>query len=298
MSFGVMEVSAQRPVAFCGMGLLGSNFTRRLLERGLKVRIYNRSPERCEPLKAVGAEVASSLEECARGVSRVHLTLRSDESVEEVLQGLRKGKPENERLVVVDHTTTSARGAKERSESWSEKGVDYIHAPVFMGPSNAREATGYMLIGGDKAKVEAVRADLEAMTGTLWNVGEPTDKAAALKLIGNQILLSITATLADSMALAKAHGLDSDDVKALLQNFPIAASFEARLDRLCAADYEKPSWELQMARKDAGLMQDKCEEASGRLLVIDAIAAAMDKQISVGQAESDWTVCLREQLGR
>lgn len=297
MSFGLLEVSAERPVAFCGMGLLGSNFSLRLLERGLKVRVHNRTAKRCEPLKEAGAEVAASLADCARGVSRVHLTLRSDESVNEVLQELAKGKDPNERLFVVDHTTTSAKGAKARSEEWSAKGVDYIHAPVFMGPGNARKSSGYMLVGGDKAKFEAVRPDLEAMTGTVWYVGEDPSRAAALKLVGNQMLMAITATLADSMALAHAHGLERKDIVALLENFPVASSFDRRLERLCEADYKKPSWELQMARKDTALMQAQCEQAGRPLLLVDAIASAMDEQIKAGEAESDWTVCVRKQLG-
>lgn len=280
------------------MGLLGRNFSLRLLERGLKVRVFNRTKERCDELGKAGAEVAASLQDCAKGVARVHLTLRSDESVDQVLEGLSQGKDANERLVVVDHTTTSADGAKARAASWAEKGIDYIHAPVFMGPGNARKSSGYMLVGGDKAKYEAVRADLEAMTGHLWYVGEDTSRAAALKLLGNQMLMAITATLADSMALASAHGLDRKDIAELLENFPVADSFDRRLERLCAADYKKPSWELQMARKDAGLMQEKAKASGKSLVLVDAIAAAMDAQIKSGEAESDWTVCVREQLGR
>lgn len=295
---GLLEVSAQRPVAFCGMGLLGSNFSLRLLERGLKVRVHNRTAERCKPLAAAGAEVAASLADCAKGVSRVHLTLRSDESVDQVLAGLFEGKDAKERLVVVDHTTTSAQGAQKRVQEWEPKGVDYIHAPVFMGPTNARKSSGYMLVGGDKAKFEAVRPDLEAMTGTVWFVGEAPGKAAALKLLGNQILMSMTATLADSIALAQSHGLGQDDIVDLLNNFPVNAYFDRRLARLCEAQYNAPSWELQMARKDAALMQEKCNEAGRSLLLVDAMASAMDEQIKAGESESDWTVCVRKQLGR
>lgn len=298
MSFGLYEVSNERPVAFVGMGLLGSNFAQRLLERKIAVRIYNRTAERCEPIAQAGAEVAKSLEDCAKGVARVHLTLRSDESVEEVLEGLGKGVPQGERVSVVDHTTTSAEGAKGRVERWAKKGIDYVHAPVFMGPGNARKSTGYMLIGGKKAQYEALRPHLEAMTGKLWYVGEDEARAAALKLIGNQMLISISATLADSLAVARAHGLDQKDVKELLENFPVGDSFGRRLERLCEVDYKKPSWELQMARKDVGLMQAKCEESKIESILLDPIAAAMDEEIKSGESECDWTICLRKALNR
>jgi 3-hydroxyisobutyrate dehydrogenase len=59
--------------------------------------------------------------------------------------------------VIIDHTTTSAKGAVKRVETWKSKGITYVHAPVFMGPSNALESTGIMLVSGDQSVIEKLQ---------------------------------------------------------------------------------------------------------------------------------------------
>ncbi|MEJ7679272.1 MAG: NAD(P)-binding domain-containing protein [Segetibacter sp.] len=60
--------------------------------------------------------------------------------------------------IVIDHTTTSAKGAIQRTEGWKSKGFTYVHAPVFMGPQNALESSGFMLVSGDQAVIKEVGA--------------------------------------------------------------------------------------------------------------------------------------------
>jgi len=63
-------------------------------------------------------------------------------------------------VIIIDHTTTSASGAKERSARWKSKGITFIHAPVFMGPQNALEGTGTMLISGDQEVIKMIEPEL------------------------------------------------------------------------------------------------------------------------------------------
>lgn len=192
-------------IAFLGMGLLGGNFVRNLRERDVAVRVYNRTASKAEALSETGAEVAKTPADAVDGAERVHLTLSDDAAVDAVLeQAAEKLAPDT---VIVDHTTTSAKGATERVKQWRAKGMVYIHAPVFMGPKNAREASGIMIASGNPAAFDKVKDALEPMTGKLVYVGERDDKAAAMKLLGNQIIITLTAMMGDSMSLARASTL-------------------------------------------------------------------------------------------
>jgi 3-hydroxyisobutyrate dehydrogenase len=108
--------------------------------------------------------------------------------------------------IIIDHTTTSAEGAVERTKTWKEEGFQYIHAPVFMGPSNALDSSGNMLISGDQELIEKLTPQLSKLTGKLINLGDVPGKAAGIKLIGNLFIISITAGLSDALTLA--NGLD------------------------------------------------------------------------------------------
>ena len=61
-------------------------------------------------------------------------------------------------------------------------------------------------------------------------------------------------------------------------------------------DYDHPSWDLAMARKDARLMEG--EAAGAALMVLPGIAAAMDAMIARGHGEQDSTVIAKDLLGK
>ncbi|WP_240646713.1 NAD(P)-dependent oxidoreductase [Chitinophaga rhizosphaerae] len=278
--------------AFLGMGLLGSNFVTAMLEKGDKVRVWNRSPEKAAALEPLGAEVFATPARAVQGAAVVHVTLKDDQSVDEVLAAAETGLQPG--TVIIDHTTTTQEGAIARTAAWKEKGFTYIHAPVFMGPANAREGSGYMLVSGSRAVVEKVSPLLEKMTGQLVDLGPEEGKAAAMKLIGNCFLVAFTAGLRDTFALAGALGQNTRDVGSLFEIWNPAQMLPARIRRMSGGDYSKPSWELSMARKDTGIFIDTVQQQGGHLAIMPAIAALMDEWIAKGFGGNDWNVIAKD----
>lgn len=274
--------------AFLGMGLLGSNFVKAMIKKGKQVQVWNRTSAKASALEAVGAKAFSHPSEAVRNADIVHLTLKDDHTVDEVLAmaapGLKPG------AIIIDHTTTSAAGAIKRTKEWKERGFTYLHAPVFMGPQNALESTGFMLVSGDQDVISQLEAELAAMTGKVINFGNETGRAAGMKLIGNLFLVGMTAGLADAVSLAKALSVPVDDMATLFSSWNPGAAIQARLQRMTSGNYDQASWELSMARKDTQLFMDAAAAGGGELAVIAAIAAEMDKWIARGHGNEDWTV--------
>lgn len=281
-------------IAFYGMGLLGSNFVRALLERGETVHVWNRTAERARALQSDGAVSFDDPAEAARGARRVHLTLSDDAAVDEVLERACGGFDAG--VTIVDHTTTSRTGAAERTRRWEGRAVVYQHAPVFMGPGNAREGTGFMLASGERARFDALEPELAKMTGKVMYLGPEPDRAAAFKLMGNLFLLTMTTGLVEMLSLAKAMGVDAAEAASLFDWLNFGASVPARIGRILEADFVHPSWELAMARKDARLMLEEADAAEVPLAVIPAIAREMDRWIEKGHAHDDWTVIAKDAL--
>jgi 3-hydroxyisobutyrate dehydrogenase len=279
-------------IAFFGMGLLGSNFVRALRRRGEDVHVWNRSPDKATALEAEGARAFAEPAEAARGAARVHLTLPDDAIVDDVLERARPGLAAD--VVLIDHSTTSAQGALARIARWRERGITFVHAPVFMGPQNARDATGLMMISGPRSVVEPLRPVLAPMTGKLVDLGERPDAAAAFKLLGNLFLICMTAGLAEMLALAKALHVPPDQAASLFEQFNPGTTIGGRIKRMVDASFADPSWELTMARKDARLMLDAAADAGVPLALLPAIAARMDVVIGEGHGAQDWTVIARD----
>lgn len=280
--------------AFIGMGLLGSNFVKAMLQKGQQVHVWNRTASKAKSLEKEGAKAFEDIKDAVKDADIIHLTLRDDDTVNEVLAqaepALKKG------ATIIDHTTTSSKGAIERTKSWKEKGFTYLHAPVFMGPKNALESSGYMLVSGDQSVIGKFESGLSSMTGKLINFGPEEGKAAGMKLIGNLFLISLTAGLSDALALAKAEGIPATDVSELFTTWNPASMIPARLKTIIAGDFSHPSWELKMARKDAGLMMAAAKEGNAKLTVVPAVASLMDEWIKKGYGNDDWMIIAKDSL--
>ncbi len=280
--------------AFLGTGLLGSGFVRAMRRRGEEVRVWNRTHAKAVALEAVGARAFADPAEAARGAKRIHVVLSDDAAVDEVLERARPGFAAD--AVVIDHTTTSPTGTAARAKRWEARGVPFLHAPVFMGPQNALESTGIVLVSGDKKRVESVRPALASMTGAVHYLGERPEHAAAFKLVGNLFLMVMTSGIVDMFALAKATGISSAEASTLFDMFNPGLTLGARAKRMTEANFSEPSWELSMARKDARLMTEEAARADVALTVLPSIAARMDALIKGGHGGDDWTVFAKDAL--
>jgi 3-hydroxyisobutyrate dehydrogenase len=280
--------------AFLGMGLLGSNFVKAMLKKGDTVQVWNRTASKAKALEAFGAKAFGNVEDAVQNADVIHLTLKDDATVDEVLLNAVKGFEQG--AVIIDHTTTSAKGAIKRTAEWKSKGFTYLHAPVFMGPINALESSGFMMVSGDQSVIKKYEAALSEMTGKLLNFGEQVGKAAGIKLSGNLFLLSLVGGVADSLALAKVHGIKPEELLQLFNNWNPGAGVPARLKRISEDRFDEPSWELNMARKDAGLMMSAAKENGTELAIIPAIAKVMDEWIAKGHGNDDWSVIAKDSL--
>src|SRR5207244_13350957 len=127
------------------------------------------------------------------------------------------------------------------------------------------------------------------MTGTLMNLGDDPGEAAAYKLLGNHLFLSITASLADTFTLGKSMGISRDDVTDFIEQMG-STPMKARVARILMGNYDTPTWELLMARKDARLMTEETERAGMKLDVMPSFGVHMDQLIEEGLGAKDWTI--------
>jgi 3-hydroxyisobutyrate dehydrogenase len=280
--------------AFLGTGLLGSNFIRAMLRSGKQVHVWNRTEQKAKILETEGAVVFAKPEEAVKGAERIHLALSDDKAVDDTLELASAGFSTG--VIIIDHTTTSAAGAAKRVKKWKDNGFTFIHAPVFMGPQNALERSGFMMVSCEEKLFKSVESDLSKMTGKLVYLGSKTDRAAGIKLLGNLFLISMTAGLSDTLALAKALDIPGSEVASLFEWFNPGAMTIARVKRILKADFDQPSWELNMARKDARLMMEEAQIGNTHLTVIPAIAEEMDRSIEKGFGKKDWTVIAKDNV--
>jgi 3-hydroxyisobutyrate dehydrogenase len=278
-------------IAFLGTGLMGSGFVRRLRATGHEVNVWNRSAAKARALEAEGARAFDDPAAALDGAERIHLSLSDDASVDAVLEPIAAAIAPA--TWIVDHTTTAVRPTAERVARWDARGRTFVHAPVFMGPVNALEGSGLMLVSGAKSRHDALLPALQKMTGSVLYLGEAPERAAAFKLFGNLTLIGIMGVLGDVNRLAHAVGIPTGEAFSLFKHFNPGQFLPARAARIEAGEFSAPSFEIAMARKDVRLMIEEARRGGVDLFVMPGVAAMFDAAIARGEGALDAAAAAR-----
>ena len=278
-------------IAYFGTGLMGAGFVRHMVELGHSLSVWNRNPAKARALEADGATAFDSAAAAVRGVEQLHLTLADDASVDAVLEPIADAIASE--TWIVDHTTTAPTPTGERVARWDARGRRFVHAPVFMGPANAREGSGLMLISGERPRYDALRPTLEPLTGNLVYLGEEPSRAAAFKLFGNLALIGMLGVLGDVNRLAHSLGISTPEAMGLFKQFNPGQLLPGRVAKIASGDFSPPSFEVTMARKDVRLMVEEAQRHGVELPVMRGVAAAYDEAIARGDGALDSSAVAR-----
>ncbi len=279
-------------IAFLGTGLLGGALAEAAAKRGDRVTAWNRTADKARALEQFGVRVAATPADAVRGAAIVHLVLKDDATVEDVITALRPGL--DARTIIVDHTTTQPALTAARAERLTADGVLYLHCPVFIGPVAARAGQGTIMACGPKALFEQVHSHLSSMAGRVDYLGERPDLAAVLKLCGNAFIVGLSGLVADVFAVAAGAQVPAADALKVLELFNPAAIITGRARNMIAGDFA-PTFELVMARKDVRLMLETA--GSHALATLPGIAARMDTLIAEGYGADDLAVLGKDAAG-
>ncbi len=276
-------------IAFLGTGLLGSALVEAALQRGDEVTVWNRTADKAKALEQFGARVAASPADAVRGAERVHLVLKDDEVVEEVVAALRPGLDKT--AIIVDHTTTQPALTAARATRLNSDGVNYLHCPVFIGPVAARVSKGTILAAGRKELFDRVQPALAKMAERVEYFGERPDVAAVYKLCGNALIIGLNSTVSDVLSIATGAGVNPSDVLKVADFVNPSAVIAVRGKNMLAKNFQ-PTFELTMARKDVKLMLETAKATP--LAVLPGIANRMDQLIAEGHGADDLAVIAKD----
>jgi 3-hydroxyisobutyrate dehydrogenase len=274
-------------VTVIGTGLMGRPLAERLLGAGHEVTVFNRTREKAEPLAGQGAKVAASAR-AAVAASEVVVFMVKDAAA---LRGLVE---ENGRLpdltgkTVVQMSTIGSADSEALLADVRRAGGDYLEAPVLGSTPQAKEGKLLVLVGGTPEQFERFRDFLKAFGPEPVRVGE-VGQAAALKLAFNQLIAAEAAGFALSLGLVRRKGIDVDlFMKLLRQSALHAPTFDAKLPRYLAHDYENPNFPTALLKKDLDLVRREAEAVGLGTTALDGVRAVFDEAIALGLGGGDY----------
>jgi 3-hydroxyisobutyrate dehydrogenase len=266
-------------VSVLGLGIMGAGMARQLVAKGFDVVVWNRDPAKAAPLAAVGARVAASPADAARGAEIVLAMLANDDASRSVwLGGSGALAAMNRGSVAIESSTLTVDWVRELAAAAGERGVDFLDAPVTGSKVQAESGALSFLVGGSAQVLERARSALAAMSGAITHLG-PAGSGAMMKLINNFLCGVQVASLAEAIAMAEKSGLDVRQAAGVLSagspGSPLVKMVAQRmLDRAYAPNFFVPlmAKDLHYARRQfaqAGIELKSADAARERFVAAD-----------------------------
>ncbi len=209
-----------KKIGFLGLGLMGSRMAGRLLEKGAELTVYNRSPEKMEPLVERGARAASTPREAAEASELTITMLLDGDAVRAVLTGQKPGEGMLNALgtgkIHIDMSTVGKKASLEFSGMVQATGAAFLDVPVLGSIDPAETGELLLLAGGDAADLERSRDVLSILGSRLIHAGG-IGQGSALKIVANMVLARMVEALGEALALGIGQDLTPETVVEMLQ---------------------------------------------------------------------------------
>jgi 3-hydroxyisobutyrate dehydrogenase len=264
---GVDERPRTNPGAklgYLGLGMMGFPMSRRLVQAGHDVMVWNRSKAKAAALVELGAKPATSPREMAERCDIIFMCVTDAVAVEDVVFGAEGlATADGRGKLVVDFSSIHPDAARTIATRLREKnGMAWIDAPVSGGSKGAEEGTLAVMAGGEAADVERARPYVLAMARRLTHMG-PVGAGQTTKLC-NQIIVGCAMTvLAEATRLAVNAGIDAGKLpEALAGGFADSIPLQLFVPRMVQGIHSPPLGHIATMLKDLDTVVEVARDTS------------------------------------
>lgn len=287
-----------RKVGFIGIGVMGQAMAQHLVDAGVDLVVWNRSPARCEPLRQRGATAAKSVREVFDLAELVILMLASGEAMDEVLERGQPGFAEMVRGRTVVHMGTTSPGYSAALASDVRRaGGLYVECPVSGSrkPAEAGQLVG--MLAGDHDKVPDLRTRLAPMCHQVFVCGE-VPSALLMKLAVNLFLITMVTGLCEAFHFADVHRLDMRLFQAVLDAGPMSSVVSKnKLPKLVEGDYAVQASIVDVL-KNSRLVAEAARDVRVASPLLDECHALFSEAVSLGHGALDMVAVVNAHQAR
>ena len=201
-----------KAIGFIGLGVMGFPMAGHLSKYN-QIAVFNRTKKKSEIWSAkYKGKICSSLTELTKISDVIILCVGDDNDVRDIVTG-HQGFLENLKpgSIIVDHTTTSAKLAKEMYQLLNSNNVSYIDAPVSGGELGAQSGKLSIMVGGNKDAYNQIKSILEPYTKLIKYMGV-SGSGQYTKMVNQICIAGLIQALAEGINFSEKVGLDTKSV--------------------------------------------------------------------------------------
>ncbi|HET7568887.1 MAG TPA: NAD(P)-dependent oxidoreductase [Gaiellaceae bacterium] len=268
-----------------GLGNMGAAIAERLLEAGYDLAVFNRTPEKAEPLAARGATVAESAAALAAAADVILTSLSDDDALDAVATEVAAAAPAG--ALLVDLSTVSPAASARVAALAEDASLLYVRAPVSGNPSVVRAGNLSFIVSGADDAVARAEPVLLAIGPTITVVGD-REQARIVKLAINLVIAGLAQLMAEALVLAEASGVSRAALLETMGGSAAGAPFvRYKTEPLLRDDYSA-TFTTRLMEKDLELVLEAAESARVQLPLADELKALVRGAIDAGYGDDDF----------
>ena len=283
---------AELSIGWIGVGRMGAAMAVRLARAGLKPQVWNRTRSKAEAIADQGCSVADSVADL-RDSDVVFTMVSTPADLEHVLLGDGGLLTDPQRLpgVVIDCSTVSTESSQAVRAACTERGVDFLAAPVSGNGKVAAAGLLSLVVSGPKQTYDRVEHLLRHFGRSVTYVGEG-DQARLVKICHNLMLGVVTQTLAEITVLAERGGVPRAAFLAFLNDSVMGSVFTRyKSPAFVHLDYT-PTFTPLLLRKDFDLGLAAARQLDVPMPVASLTAQLVQASVSSGRVTEDFAILL------
>jgi len=261
-------------LGFIGIGLMGKPMSLRLLNAGFSLNVWNRNPEKLQPVIEAGAKACASVAELVRASEVIILCLADTAVVDSVVRNgiLTNGTAGK---LLIDLSSIHPENTRQLAALLQEKcAMGWVDAPVSGGVAGAEQGNLAIMAGGSAENIEIARIVLAPLYKQLTHMGEVG--SGQITKICNQMIVSCNVlVIAEMMALAKQAGVDAAQIPlALAGGFADSKPLQIVAPEMAAETFEPVKWRVKTLLKDLNMAVDLSAK-QGTAVPMSALASQL-----------------------
>ncbi len=281
-------------ISFLGLGAMGGPIAAHLARAGHDITIYNRNPARAEAWVAEhGGHIASTPAAAAEGAEAVFACVGADGDLEAVTMrsdGCFRTMAAG--TLFVDHTTVSARLARQLAAEGKDRGLLVVDAPVTGAEVGARDGTLGIMCGGSDKAVAAAIPFMQAYSSRIVHVGGP-GAGQLTKMVNQVALVGTLQAVSEALRFAQCAQLDTAKVfEAISGGAASSWQMHNRWDSMKDERFDF-GFAVDWMRKDLGLAIDEAR-SNGASLPLAALVDQFYADVqALGGGRQDMSALIR-----
>lgn len=281
------------PTGFIGLGVMGTPIALRLAKAGVPLIVWNRSVEKCAPLRTVGAIVADTADQVFLATRIVILMLANDVAIDAVLGRGTDAFSRNiaGRTIVQMGTTAPSYSRVLEAEIRDAQGR-YVEAPVSGSRKVAEAGQLVAMLAGELSAAEEIRPVLAPLCQDAVYCGD-VPSALLMKLATNAFLLPMVTALVEAVHFADRHCLDMQKFLTVINGGQMASNISRiKAQKLAARDFDVQA-AVADALKNNRLACEAAREADVATPLLDLCLELFGEAQAMGLGQADMVAVLR-----